>query len=114
VKTKDLFAGCFVTIAPDTDGWLVTLRKNNHETIALKRNGGLSEAIDAVRDWTLLLSDEADLGADDNALKGSAELARETLARMAVGEEAPPAVEPAEAVLRDELPAWFEREMRGE
>jgi len=111
---QDLFAGCFVTVALDTGAWLVTIRKNNHETIALKRCGALSEAIEALRNWALLLSDEADLGADENALKGSAELARERLAWMAVGEEAPLAVEPEEAMLRNELRAWFEREMHRE
>jgi hypothetical protein len=33
---------------------------------------------------------------------------------MAVGEEAPLAVEPEEAMLRNELRAWFEREMHRE
>jgi hypothetical protein len=112
MKTKDLFAGCFVTIAPDGDAWLVTLRKNNHETIVMRSYGELPDALEAVHEWMLMLGDDTQIRVGEDATMEATELMRDTLARLAIGEEAKMPDQPDEAVLQDELRTWFEREMK--
>jgi hypothetical protein len=114
VKTKDLFAGCFVTIMPHDDVWLVALHTDDQKTVSMKTYGELPDAMEAVHEWMLMLSDETEIRVNEDAVKEAAELVREALARMALGEEVEMPKELDEVVLRDELRTWFEREMGGE
>jgi hypothetical protein len=114
VKTKDLFAGCFVTIMPHDDVWLVALHTDDQKTVSMKTYGELPDAMEAVHEWMLMLSDEMEVRVDDNAVKEAADLVRESLARMALGEEIKMPKELDEVILRDELRTWFERAMGGE
>jgi hypothetical protein len=112
VKTKDIFAGCYVTIAPHEDVWLVSLNTDDHHMVTMRTYQELADAIEAVHEWTLMLSDETEIRIDVESRRQAAQILREALARNALGEEL---IEPKlvdEVIKRDELRAWFEREMR--
>jgi hypothetical protein len=108
LKTRDLFAGCSVVIAPHDDVWLVTLVKDDLKSVSMRTYHELPEAIEAVHEWTLMLSDETEI-VPDSVLANAA--LQEALARTALGEEAALPVTIDEVMERDELRAWFEREM---
>jgi hypothetical protein len=108
MKTKDLFAGCSVTITPHEDVWLVSLHTDDLKSVSMRTYHELPEAIEAVHEWTLMLSDETEI-VPDSVLANAA--LQEALARTALGEEAALPVTIDEVMERDELRAWFEREM---
>jgi hypothetical protein len=68
----------------------------------------LPEAVEAAHEWLLMLSDETEIVPD---AFGAVQILMETLARNALGEELSLPVKVDEVVERDELRAWFEREM---
>jgi hypothetical protein len=108
MKTRDLFACCSVTIAPHDDVWLVSLVDDALHTVAMQTYHELSGALEAVHEWSLMLSDDEEIGLH---AAHALDLLRAALARVALGEEAqlPKTIEDARE--RDEQRAWFEREM---
>jgi len=56
VKTKDLFAGCSVTIMPHDDVWLVSLNTDDQHTITMLTYQELPDAMEAAHEWLLMLS----------------------------------------------------------
>ncbi len=108
MKTKDLFAGCSVTIQPHDDVWLVSLNTEDEKLVCMKTYSHLNDAIEAVHEWTLMLGDEAEISPD---AESAAALMREALARLAIGEEVFLKETVYEVVKRDELRTWYEREM---
>jgi hypothetical protein len=68
----------------------------------------LPEAVEAAHEWLPMLSDETEIVPD---AFGAVQILMETLARNALGEELSLPVKVDEVVERDELRAWFEREM---
>jgi hypothetical protein len=109
MKTRYLFAGCSVMITPHDDVWLVTLYTDDLKSVSMHTYHELPDAIEAVHEWTLMLSDETEI-TPDPVLANAA--LQEALARAALGEEASLPVTIDEAHMHDELRAWFEREMR--
>jgi hypothetical protein len=108
VKTKDLFAGCMVTIASDYgDGWLVAVGESKDETIALKHFADLPETMEAAHHWVFMLGDASEIPTDEPVSREAAQFMRTTLAWLAIGEEPP-----TKPLRDDELLTWFEREMR--
>ncbi len=101
MKTRDLFADCFVRVAPHDDLWLVSLSTDEH-LVVMKTYGEVPNALEAVQEWMFMLSDETEITADR---------IRETLARLALGEtvDLPKAL--GEIVEHDEFRTWFDREM---
>jgi hypothetical protein len=61
VKTKDLFTGCSVTIMPHDDVWLVALYADDRTLVSMKTYGKLPDALEAVHEWMLMLSDETEI-----------------------------------------------------
>jgi hypothetical protein len=108
VKTRDLFAGCSVTIAPHDDVWLVSLRTDNQNTVSMRTYQELPEAIEAVHEWMLMLTDEKEI-TPDPALAMTTLM--EALARDAAGEPMSLPENIDETRMRDEMRTWFEREM---
>jgi hypothetical protein len=106
MKTRDFSVGCSVTIEPHDDVWLVSLKTDDPHTVTMQTHHELPDAIEAVHEWPLMLSDETEIREYPRA---TTRLLRETLARMALGEEVrlPKTVD--EVVMRDQLRAWFER-----
>ncbi len=68
----------------------------------------MPEAIDAVREWALLLTDETEISSDPAALRV---LMRQSLARYALDEDAVLPASMGDLKARDRLRTWFEREM---
>ncbi len=102
MKTRDLFAGCFVTIASHHGGgWLVALRANQKETITLRHYPNLPDTMEAAHHWVFMLDDASEIPTDEPATKEAAQFMRTTLAWLAIGDD--PTTKP--------LP-WFDREMR--
>jgi hypothetical protein len=66
----------------------------------------LPDAIEAVHEWTLMLSDETEIVPDTF---GVLPMLMEMLARNALGEPMSQSVKVDEAMERDELRAWFGR-----
>ena len=54
MKTRDLFAGSFVTIEPNDDGWLVSLNTNDLGTVVMNTYQELSDALESVHEWMLM------------------------------------------------------------
>jgi hypothetical protein len=108
VKTRDLFAGCSVTITPHEDVWLVSLHTDDLKSVSMKTYHELPEAVDAAHEWLLMLSDETEIVPD---ACGAVRILMEALARNALGEETALPVKVDEVMERVELRAWFEREM---
>jgi hypothetical protein len=108
MKTRDLFAGCFVTIEPHDDVWLVSLTTDDLSTVVMNTYLELPDALESVHEWMLMLTDETEI-TPDPALADS--LLRESLARRSLREEVRLPKTVAETRLRDELRTWFEREM---
>ena len=108
MKTRDLFAGCSVLIAPHDDVWLVSLATDSQKTVAMRTYHELPDAIEAVHEWTLMLSDETEITPDPF---GAVQMLMEALARNAIGEEMALPASLDEVMARDELRTWFEREM---
>jgi hypothetical protein len=108
MKTRDLFAGCSVTIEPHDDGWLVYLNTDDFSTVVMNTYLEQSDALESVHEWMLMLTDETQI-TPDPALANS--LLRESLARLSLREEVRPPKTVHETRLRDELRTWFEREM---
>ncbi|HEX6509671.1 MAG TPA: hypothetical protein VF221_18735 [Chloroflexota bacterium] len=108
MRTRDLFAGYHVQMQPQSDVWLVSLVADDQHTVTMKAYDELPDALDAVHEWALMLSDETEISPDAEA---AGDTFRVILAWMAIGEEAhlPETVE--EVRQRDELQTWFEREM---
>jgi hypothetical protein len=52
MKSKDLFAGCSVTITPHDDVWLVSLNTEEEHIVAMRTFHELPEALEAVNLWT--------------------------------------------------------------
>jgi hypothetical protein len=111
MKTRDLFAGCSVVIAPHDDVWLVSLTTDGLKSVMMRTYRELLDALEAAHEWLLMLSDETEIRIDGEAHKRIARLIREALARHALGEDmAQPTT--LEAVMeRDTVRSWFEREM---
>jgi hypothetical protein len=107
MKTRDLFAGCHVTIAPHDDVWLVSLIDNALHTVSMQTYQELPDALEAVHEWMLMLSDETEVSP---APEVAVDLLREAMARLAIGEDVRMPREVDEFVVRDELRAWFQRE----
>jgi hypothetical protein len=61
MRTKDLFAGCSVTIEPHEEVWLVSLHTDALRMITLRTYHELLDAIEAVHEKTLMLSDETEI-----------------------------------------------------
>jgi hypothetical protein len=108
VKTRDLFAGCSVTIAPHDDAWLVSLNTGDDHMVSMRRYHELPDAVEAAHEWVLMLSDETEIVPD---ACGAVRILMEALARNALGEETALPVKVDEVMERVELRAWFEREM---
>jgi hypothetical protein len=108
MKTRDLFAGCFVLITLHDDVWLVSLTTDDLSKVVLNTYLELPDALESVYEWTLMLADETQI-TPDPALANS--LLRESLARLSLREEVRPPKTVHETRLRDELRTWFEREM---
>jgi hypothetical protein len=108
VKTRDLFTGCHVTIAPHDDVWLVSLVDDALRTVAMQTYQELPDALEAVHEWLLMLSDETEVSPAPEVAVG---LLREAMARLAIGADVRIPREVDEFVVRDELRAWFEGEM---
>jgi hypothetical protein len=108
VKTRDLFAGCSVTIAPHDDVWLVSLNTGDDHMVSMRRYLELPDAVEAAHEWVLMLSDDTEIVPD---AFGAVQILMETLARNALGEELTLPVKVDEVMERVELRAWFEREM---
>jgi hypothetical protein len=106
VKTKDLFAGCFVTIAPHDDVWLVSLLTDDQKSVSMRTYRELPDALEAVHEWMLMLADETEI-TPDPVLENAA--LQEALARAALGEEASSPMTADEVHMHDELRAWFGR-----
>jgi hypothetical protein len=108
MRTRELFAGCHVTIAPHDDVWLVSLIDDVLHTVAMQTYHDLPEAIEAVHEWSLMLSDEEEIGLH---AAHAINVLRAAMARVALGEEThlPKSIE--DAGERDEQREWFEREM---
>jgi hypothetical protein len=111
VKTTDLFAGCSVTITPHDDVWLVSLNTEDEHMVAMRTYHELSDALEAVNLWTLMLSDQTEINTDHEAHRRRADLMRETLARLVLGQETKLPEKLQKVVEQDELRTWFEREM---
>jgi hypothetical protein len=109
MKTRDLFAGCSVMITPHDDVWLVSLTTDDLKSVSMQTYLELPEAVEAVYEWLLMLSDETEIVPD---ACGAAQILMEALARNALGEEMALPANIDEVVVRDELRAWFEREMK--
>ncbi len=109
MKTKDLFVKCFITIGPHEDTWLVGFHCAGQKLFAMRSYHEVADALETLHEWMLLFSDETEVTPAD---EGAATLLRETLARLAVGEEThlPDTID--ELQKRDDLRTWFEREMR--
>jgi hypothetical protein len=107
VKTRDLFAGCSVTIEPYDDVWLVSLNTDDLSQVVMNTYLGLPDALESVHEWMLMLTDETEV-TPDPALANS--VLRESLTRLSVGEEVRPPTTVGETRVRDEMRAWFERE----
>jgi hypothetical protein len=58
MKTRDLFAGCFVTIEPHDDVWLVSLTTDDLSKLVLNTYLELPDALESVHEWMLMLTDE--------------------------------------------------------
>jgi hypothetical protein len=106
MKTKDLFAGCCGTVMPHDDRWGVSLNTLDLSTIFILSSVDLPAALEAVRHWMLMLDDETQIDAED-VTSVVLDRLRETMARLAVGEEA----RLPEPVKEDEMRTWFDREM---
>lgn len=108
MKTKDLFAGCSVCLMPHDEVWLVSLTTDDERTVTMRTYQDLPDALDAVQEWALMLTDETEIEPDAGAAQS---IIRETLARLALGEAMNLPASIRETVQRDELRTWFEREM---
>jgi hypothetical protein len=108
MKTRDLFAGCSVTIALHDMVWMVSLDTDDQHTVMVQTHTELPDALKAVHEWTLMLSDETVL---TESPPPAPELLREALAHAAVGEAAHAPEKVDEALLRNEMQTWFQREM---
>jgi hypothetical protein len=108
MKTRDLFVGCFVLITPHDDVWLVSLNTDDLSKVVLNTYLELSDALESVHEWMLMLADETPITPDPELAYS---LLRETLARLSLREEVrlPKTVDATR--LRDEMRTWFEREM---
>jgi hypothetical protein len=95
-------------ITPHDDVWLVTLYTDDLKSVSMRTYHELPDAIEAVHEWTLMLSDETEIVPD---AFGAVQILKETLARNALGEELAQPATVAEVMERDELRAWFERAM---
>jgi hypothetical protein len=112
MKTCELFAGCSITIMPHHDLWLVALSRNTRETVCMRTDRELPDALDLVHEWTLLLTDETDVRVDQDARREAEALLRETVARLAIGADIHPPMKQLDRLIeRDKLRRWFEREM---
>jgi hypothetical protein len=111
MKTRDLFAGCSVTITPHDDVWLVSLTTDDVTSLNMRMYHNLPDAVEAAHEWLLMLSDETEIRIDVEAHKRVARLMQEALARHALGEEIVQPKMLEEVVERDTLRSWFEREM---
>jgi hypothetical protein len=64
MKTKDLFAGCSVTIAPHVAVWLVSMNTDSLKTVTMRTYHELPDAMEAALEWMLMLSDETEITPD--------------------------------------------------
>jgi hypothetical protein len=76
MKTRDVFAGCSVTVAPHGDVWLVSLNTDDLSQVVMKTYHDLPDALEAVHDWMLMLSDETEINIDADAHRRVAGLKR--------------------------------------
>ncbi len=106
MKSKDLFAGCSVTVMPHDDVWGVSLNTLDLHMVVMRSYMDLPAALEVVHQWMQLLEDETEVAGED-VTSGTLDNLRETLARHAAGED----VRPPEQVNEDEMLTWFEREM---
>lgn len=108
MKTHELFVGCFVTVTPHDNVWLVSLNTGDDHMVLMRTCHELPDAMDATREWRLMLSDETEIVPD---AVGAGRILMETMARNALGEDVTLQVTVDEVMERDDLRAWFEREM---
>jgi hypothetical protein len=108
MKTRDLFAGCFATIMPHDDVWIVSLRTDDQKTVAMMTYHELPTALEAVHECMLMLGDETEIHSDAAAVVTRL---RERLAHHALDESQTLPTTMEELTAHDELRAWFEREM---
>jgi hypothetical protein len=108
MKTRDLFAGCSVTIEPYDEVWLVSLNTDDLSQVVLNTYLELPDALESVHEWMLMLTDYTEITLDPELANS---MLRESLARLSLREEVrlPKTVD--ETRLRDKLRTWFEREM---
>jgi hypothetical protein len=97
-----------VTIMPHDDVWLVSLIMDDEKTVSMRTYHELSDAVEAAHEWLLMLSDETEIVPD---AVGGVQILMETLARNALGEETALPANLEDVMEREELRAWFEREM---
>ena len=95
-------------IAPHDDVWLVSLHTDDLKSVSMQTYHELPDAIEAVHEWTLMLSDETEVMPD---AFGAIQILMETLPRNALNEETALPGTIDQVMERDELRAWFEREM---
>jgi hypothetical protein len=108
MKTKDLFAGCSVTIAPHDDVWLVSLVTDMRATVSMLTYHSLADAIEDAYAWAMMLSDEKEITPDP---EGAMNVLMEAVARDTLGEDIGTPKTFDEALTRDNLRAWFEHDM---
>jgi hypothetical protein len=108
MKTKDLFAGCSVTITPHDDVWVVSLRTDDLKTVAMMTYHDLPTALEAVHECMLMLGDETEIHSDAAAVVTHL---RERLAKHALDESQTLPTTMEELTAHDDLRMWFEREM---
>jgi hypothetical protein len=96
-------------LMPHDDVWLVSLCSEIGKTLALQAYEDLPDALDAVHEWALMLSDETELSPGMEAASG---LIREVLAQAAVEEMTRLPDTLLDLMKADRLRAWYERQMR--
>jgi hypothetical protein len=97
-----------VTIEPHDDVWLVSLNTDDLSKVVMNTYLEIPDALESVHERMLMLTDETEI-TPDPALANS--MLRESLARLSLREEVRPPETVDETRLRDEMRAWFEREM---
>jgi hypothetical protein len=112
VRTRDLFDGCYVCVIPYEDAWTVRLVDESSRPVKSAAYRTMEGALHTVQQWLVLLDDDTQiLDEDPSMLAEVADVLREAILSMAIGEQASLPGALTALLERDRLRSWFNRQM---
>jgi hypothetical protein len=107
MKARDLFRDQTLTLRPNTNGWVISLRSADGREDVLCLSSDREEALEAIDAWMEATTDDTELELTPAIESELRDLMLETLRRMAAGE-----IKRGDLGVDDaRLERWFEREM---